>query len=66
MVKRYPHTAIVTIEANGRLVDGEWVSGKLVEISVPGRYDPVSDGRIIINHIQLSTYEKWHDSPIHF
>ena len=43
MVKRYPHTAIVTIEANGRLVDGEWVSGKLVEISVPGRYDPVSD-----------------------
>ena len=48
MVKRYPHTAIVTIEANGRLVDGEWVPGKPVEISVPGRYDPVSDGRIVL------------------
>ena len=50
MVKRYPHTAIVTIEANGRLVDGEWVPGKPVEISVPGRYDPVSDGRIVLKH----------------
>lgn len=47
MVKRYPHTAIVTIEANGRLVDGEWIPGDPVEISVPGRYDPVSDGRIV-------------------
>lgn len=48
MVKRYPHTAIVTIEANGRLVAGEWIPGESVEISVPGRYDPVSDGRIIL------------------
>ena len=48
MVKRYPHTAIVTIEANGRLVDGEWIPGEPVEISVPGRYDPVSDGRIVL------------------
>ena len=43
MVKRYPHTAIVTIEANGRLVDGEWIPGEPVEISVP-----VSDGRIVL------------------
>ena len=50
MVKRYPHTAIVTIEANGHLVNGEWVPGKPVEISVPGRYDPVSDGRIVLKH----------------
>lgn len=48
MVKRHPHTAIVTIENDGRLVDGEWISGEPIEISVPGRYDPVSDGAIVL------------------
>ena len=48
MVKRYPHTAIVTMSANGQLVDGEWVPGIPVEISVSGRYDSVSDGRIVL------------------
>lgn len=47
MVKRYPHTAIVTMSANGQVVDGEWVPGIPVEISVPGRYDPVSDGTVV-------------------
>ena len=55
MVKRYPHTAIVTIEANGHLVNGEWVPGKPVEISVPGRYDPVSDGRTKLAEVVYST-----------
>lgn len=48
MVKRYPHTAIVTIEANGQLVNGEWDSGKPTEQSVSGRYDPVSDGTVVL------------------
>lgn len=48
MVKRYPHTAIVTIEVDGKLVNGEWLDGKQVELIVSGRYDPVSDGTIIL------------------
>ena len=47
MVKRYPHTAIVTIDVNGKTVNGEWVPGKPIEISVPGRYDPESDGTVV-------------------
>ena len=47
MVKRYPHTAIDTIESNGELVDGEWKKGEPSALSIIGRYDPVSDGRII-------------------
>lgn len=48
MVKRYPHTAIVTMSAKGQIVDGEWIPGEPIEIYVPGRYDPVSDGRIVL------------------
>jgi hypothetical protein bacD2_24110 len=36
------------MSAKGKVVDGEWVSGIPVEISVSGRYDPVSDGRIVL------------------
>ena len=36
------------MSAKGRLVDGEWVPGIPVEISVSGRYDSVSDGRIVL------------------
>lgn len=48
MVKRHPHTAIVTIETNGKLVNGEWVDGRISEIVVPGRYDSVSDGTVVL------------------
>lgn len=48
MVKRYPHTAVVTIEVAGKVVDGEWVPGEQVKISVTGRYDPVSDGAVVM------------------
>lgn len=47
MVKRYPHTAMVTIESNGELVNGEWKKGETGTLSIIGRYHPVSDGRII-------------------
>jgi len=47
MVKRHPHTAIVTYETDGKLVDGEWKKGEPGTLSIIGRYDPVSDGRII-------------------
>lgn len=48
MVKRYPHTAVVTIDVAGKVVDGEWVPGEPKKISVPGRYDPVSDGAVVM------------------
>lgn len=48
MVKRYPHTAIVTIDVEGKVIDGEWVAGEQKEISVIGRYDPVSDGTVVL------------------
>lgn len=50
MVKRYPHTAIVTIDVEGQVVNGEWVPGEPMKISVPGRYDPVSDGTVVMKH----------------
>lgn len=48
MVKRYPHAAIVTIDVTGKLVDGEWVKGDPIEMPVVGRYDPVSDGVVVL------------------
>lgn len=60
MVKRYPHTAIVTIGTDGHLVDGEWIAGKPVEISVPGRYDPVSDGTIVMKINPMGNEEQVH------
>lgn len=47
MVKRYPHKATVTFEHEGKLVNGEWQAGEKRNIDIIGRYDPVSDGRII-------------------
>lgn len=46
MVKRRPHTATVTFESNGKLVEGEWIDGVPSTISIDGRYDPASDGHI--------------------
>ena len=59
MVKRYPHTAIVTMSAKGQVVDGELVPGIPVEISVSGRYDPVSDGESFSNVIRLVMKRKY-------
>lgn len=60
MVKRYPHTAIVTIDVDGKRVDGEWVEGKPIEMSVPGRYDPVSDGTIVMKANNLGDEKQVH------
>ena len=38
MVKRYPHTAIITIEAEGLIVHGEEQQGATSEIVVKGCY----------------------------
>lgn len=35
MVKRYPHTAIVTIDVNGKTVNGEWVPGNRLKYPFP-------------------------------
>lgn len=52
--------ATVTIESNGELVDGEWVDGDTIEISVPGRYDPVSDGAIVLKANSLGEEKQVH------
>lgn len=47
MVKRYPHTAIITVMVPGQLVNGEWVDGNEETIEVIGRYDPVNTNDVI-------------------
>ena len=47
MVKRYPHTAIITIKTDGSVVNGEWVEGGTQTVEVVGRYDPVSTNNVI-------------------
>ena len=63
MVKRYSHTAIVTIQTC-QLVKGELVAGKPTEIEVTGQYYPSNsgqqlkrnvDGREFIVHGEFST-----------
>ena len=63
MVKRYSHTAIVTIQSC-QLVKGELVTGKPTEIEVTGQYYPSNsgqqlkrnvDGREFIVHGEFST-----------
>ena len=63
MVKRYSHTAIVTIQSC-QLVKGELVAGKPTEIEVTGQYYPSNsgqqlkrnvDGREFIVHGEFST-----------
>ena len=63
MVKRYSHTAIVTIQS-GQLVKGEWVAGEPTEIEVTGQYFPSNsgtqlkqnaDGKEFIVHGEFST-----------
>ena len=44
MVKRYSHTAIVTIQSC-QLAKGEWVAGKPTEIEVTGQYYPSNSGQ---------------------
>jgi hypothetical protein len=47
MVKRYPHTAIVTIITDGGLVNGEWVDGTDSTVEIQGRFDPVDTNDVI-------------------
>lgn len=47
MVKRYPHTAKITVKTDGQLVDGEWVEGSTQVIEIAGRYDPVNTNDVI-------------------
>lgn len=45
MVRRYPHTAIVTVEGRPKLVNGKRVSADSHDVEVHGRYD--SDGKTV-------------------
>lgn len=44
MVKRYSHTAVITV-STGSLVKGEWVEGESSEIVVKGQYFPSNSGQ---------------------
>lgn len=47
MVKRYPHTAKITIQTPGQIINGEWVEGSAQVIEIAGRYDPVNTNDVI-------------------
>lgn len=47
MVKRYPHTAKISLKTDGQLVGGEWVEGTDQVIEIAGRYDPVNTNNVI-------------------
>lgn len=50
-MKRYPHTAIITIEAGGGMVKGEYQKGTTETIEVQGRYETGDNkGEIIRNN----------------
>lgn len=44
MVKRYPHTAIITIERGNAIVRGSYQEGRKETITIHGRYE-VTDSR---------------------
>lgn len=48
MVKRYPHTAIITIENKPVFENGKRVSVNPDEVKVQGRYDP--DGKTVLKN----------------
>ena len=52
MVKRYSHTAIITVPAAGSLVSGEWVEGVESTIEIKGRFDPVDTNDVIRTNLQ--------------
>ena len=47
MVKRYPHTAKITIQTPGQLINGEWVDGSDQVIEIAGRYEPINTNNVI-------------------
>lgn len=44
MIKRYSHIAIITVDVDGHLANGEWVEGSKQEITVKGQYFPNNSG----------------------
>lgn len=44
MVKRYSHLAIITVEVDGHLQNGEWIEGSKQEFAVKGQYFPNNSG----------------------
>lgn len=44
MVKRYSHTAVITV-STGSLVKGEWIEGEPSEIQIKGQYFPSNSGQ---------------------
>lgn len=57
---RYPHKAVVTLESNGALIDGEWQDGVKTEMLISGRYESVSDGRIVMKSNPLGDEKQVH------
>lgn len=53
MVKRRPHTAVVTVTAKGQYVKGEFVEGSPETITITGRYDPVNSRAEVLKRNSL-------------
>lgn len=41
MPKRYPHTAIITLDTGSKIINGEYAEGNRSTITITGRYEPV-------------------------
>ncbi len=44
------HTAIVVLEVNGYLEDGEWIEGSKQKLAIKGRYVPGNNGSQIVKN----------------
>lgn len=44
MIKRYSHTAIITVEVDGYLEHGQWIEGSNKEYTVKGQFFPDNSG----------------------
>lgn len=48
-MKRYPHIAVITIEADGCLVKGEYIEGLKSYLKITGRYEVTNNDNFTKN-----------------
>lgn len=51
MVKRYPHTAIISGETEGHNIKGEYIPGEPFNIQVQGCYFPSNSGQQVKSNV---------------
>lgn len=45
------HTAVITVEVDGHLENGEWIEGSKQKIEIKGRYVPGNNGNQTVKNI---------------